>query len=248
MAKQWVEGRVVGMTAWTEQLFSLQVDADIEPFEAGQFTKLGLEVGGEVFGRPYSLVSAPDERPLDFAFSIVADGPLSPRLASLEPGDRVLVAPRPAGFLVVGELPSASHLWLLATGTGIGPFLSMLRTETPWQRFERVVLVQAARYARELIYAGTIEALVERHAGQLAYVPFVSREPSDFALGGRIQQAIADGRLEARAGLPLAAETSQVMLCGNPQMVDEVTATLLARGLRRHRRREPGHISVETYW
>lgn len=248
MARQWVEGRVAGKTVWTEQLFSLQVEADIEPFEAGQFTKLGLEVAGEVVARPYSLVNAPDERPLDFAFSIVTEGPLSPRLASLEPGDAVLVAPRPAGFLVLSEVPPAAHLWLLATGTGVGPFLSILKTETPWRRFERVVLVQAARAARELIYADTLRALRERHAGRLVYVPFVSRETTDFALGGRIQQAIADGRLEARVGLQLAAETSQVMLCGNPQMVEEASATLLGRGLKRHRRRDPGHISVETYW
>lgn len=243
----WIEGQVVGNTAWTERLYSLQVAAEIAPFVAGQFIKLGMSVDGVEVGRPYSLVNPPHTELLEFCFSIVPDGPLSGRLAALHAGDRLLVAPRANGFLVLAEVPAARALWLISTGTGIGPFLAILRTEEPWQRFERVVLVHAARLARELIYRDVIEEVGAAHPAQFAYVPFVSREAADFALPGRIPQAIADGTLEARAGAPFDAQ-SHIMLCGNPQMVADAEKALTTRGLRKHRRREPGHITVETYW
>jgi ferredoxin--NADP+ reductase len=248
MAQQWQEGRVTSKLAWSQSLFSLRVAAEIEPYSAGQFTKLGLAVDGEIVARPYSLVNAPDQHPLDFTFSVVPNGPLSARLAALVPGDRILVAPRAAGFLVLDEVPPAAHLWLIATGTGIGPFLSILRTPAPWGRFDRVTLVHAVRHANELIYADTVRAIAATQAERFSFVPFVSREATDYALAGRVPQAIADGRLEQQAGLRIGAETSQIMLCGNPKMVDDTTEALMARGLKRHRRRDPGHISVENYW
>lgn len=248
MAQKWEEGRVTSKVAWSKSLFSLRIAAEMNPFSAGQFTKLGLEIDGEIVGRPYSLVNAPNELPLDFTFTVVPDGPLSARLAALEPGDRILVAPRAAGFLVLDEVLPAAHLWLIATGTGIGPFLSILRTPAPWTRFERVTLVHAVRHANELIYAETVRAIAAVQAERFSFVPFVSREATDYALAGRVPQAIADGRLEQQAGLRIGAETSQIMLCGNPKMVDDTTEALMARGLKRHRRRDPGHISVENYW
>lgn len=245
---QWVQGRVVGKTMWTERLVSLQVDAEIAPFKAGQFLKLGLEIGAETFGRPYSLVNAPGENPLEFCFSIVPDGPLSGQLAALNAGDPVLVAPHASGFLVLDEIPSGRDLWLLATGTGIGPFLSILKTEAPWRRFERIVLVQAARLTSELMYRNTIDEFAKSYADQFSFVPLVSRESTEFALPGHIPDAIANGRLEARAGAEISAAHSQVMLCGNPLMLKEVQHVLGGRGLKKNRRSDPGNISVESYW
>ncbi|MBM3391080.1 MAG: ferredoxin--NADP reductase [Betaproteobacteria bacterium] len=245
---QWIEGSVVERIDWSDRLHSLRVAATIEPFRAGQFTKLGLEINGEIVGRPYSIVSAPGEPVLEFYFSTVPEGPLSPRLSQLKAGDAVLVAPKPNGFLVLDEVPPAIHLWLLATGTGIGPFLSILKTAEPWQRFQRVVLVHAARTAAELSYRRAIARVLEAEPKRFAYVPVISREETDYALAGRIPQAVADGRLEARAHLQLDAALAHVMLCGNPAMVEDATAALAARGLRKHRRKEPGQISVETYW
>jgi ferredoxin--NADP+ reductase len=248
MAQQWTEGRVSGKRAWNEDLFSLRVNADIEAFQPGQFTKLGLEIDGEVVGRPYSLVNAPGEQPLEFLFGVVKGGPLSARLAALEADARILVAPRANGFLVLSEVPERPHLWLMASGTGIGPFLSMLRSEEPWRRFEKVLLVHAVRLRRDLTHSEVLDEVAAKRGGQFAFVPFVSREPADLALPGRIPEAIADGRLEARAGVDISPEQSQFMLCGNPAMVEDVTAALVARGLKKHRRKEPGHISVENYW
>jgi len=145
-------------------------------------------------------------------------------------------------------VPPGEHLWLLATGTALGPFLSILDTEAPWQRFERVVLVHAVRRVEELNYQERIQSLLAHYARQFVFIPVVSREDTDFALGGRIPAAIEDGRLEARAGVRLAAESSRLMVCGNPAMVADTVTALQARGLRKHRRRDPGHISVENYW
>jgi ferredoxin--NADP+ reductase len=198
--------------------------------------------------RPYSYVNAPDERPLEFYFITVAQGPLSPRLAALEPGERVWVTPKPSGMLTLAEVPESEHLWLLSTGTAIGPFLSILKTPEPWRRFSRVVLVHAVRSAAELSYGELIGSIAAHRGGQFAFIPFVSREDTRFAIRARIPEAIRDGRLEQRAGLAIGAGCSQVMVCGNPAMVEDTLAVLEARGLRRNRRKEPGQVSVETYW
>ena len=248
MAQAWNEGRVAELKHWGGRLYSLRVEAEIAPFEAGQFAKIGLPIEGEIVGRPYSLVNAPGEQPLEFYFITVDGGPLTPRLVELKSGDAIQVAPRAAGFLILSEVPRARHLWLMATGTGVGPFLSILKTETPWQRFEKVVLVQAVRTTAELTYQDTVRTIAAMHPGQFIYVPFVSREDTDFALRARIPETISDGRLEARTGLPLTPTDSQFMLCGNPEMVRDTTETLIGRGLKKHRRRDPGHISVEAYW
>lgn len=246
----WLEGSVVDQTRWTDRLLSLKVQAPAFEFEAGQFARLALEVDGERIARPYSFVNPPGAAPFEFYYAVVPEGPLSPRLAVLGGGDKVFIAPNPAGFLVLSEVPDAACLWLLATGTGIGPFLSILRTATPWQRFERVVLVQAARHPAELVYGEVVAQIAQTHATQFKFVQVTSAEPPPRppVLHGRIPALIRAGSLEARAGAELSVATSQVMLCGNPGMVKEATATLVERGMKKHRRRSPGQITAENYW
>ena len=243
MAK-WLEGRVIENRHWTDALFSLRVEAPRLPFEAGQFVRIALE---ESLARPFSFVNPPQDPVLEFYGIIVPEGPLSPRLAHLRVGDRLLVATNPAGFLVLSEVPAAETLWLVSTGTGIAPFLSILRTDAPWQRFRKVVLVHAVRHARELVYRELVAEIGARHPAVFQYVTFVSREAAPGALAGRIPAAISDGRLEKAAGAALA-DSSHVMLCGNPQMLKDAAAVLAQRGLRKHRRRAPGHITVESFW
>jgi ferredoxin--NADP+ reductase len=245
---KWAEGTVVAQKHWTGLLYSLQVEAELAPFKAGQFTKLALAVDGEMVGRPYSFVNAPSARPHEFYYVVLPEHPLTPRLCKLEAGDSIYLAPQATGFLTLDEVPAGEHLWLLATGTALGPFLSILGTEAPWQRFTSVVLVHAVRRAEELSYQERIRALQSQHAGQLVFVPVVSGEPCDFALGGRIPKAIENGSLEARAGIELAAGSSRLMVCGNPAMVTDTVQALQQRGLKKHRRRDPGQISVENYW
>ena len=238
----WLQGRVLENRQWTETLFSLRVEAPRLSFQAGQFVRIALD---EV-ARPFSFVNAPDDPVLEFYGVIVPEGPLSPRLAKLKAGDALQIASNPAGFLVLSEVPDAQTLWLLSTGTGLAPFLSILRTEAPWQRFREVVLVHAVRHARELVYGEMISGLKAER--KLRYVSFVSREAAAGSLAGRIPAALRDGRLEAAAGLRLAAETSQVLLCGNPDMLKDAMAALAERGMRKHRRRAPGHVTTESFW
>ena len=243
----WLEGKVIANRHWTDALFSLRVEGVSLGFEAGQFVRIALDMEegneGSRVARPFSMVNPPGDPVLEFYGIVVPEGPLSPRLARLAPGDTLYVASNPAGFLVLSEVPPADTLWLVATGTGIAPFLSILRTEAPWLRYRNVVLVHAVRHARELVYR---EEITKIH--NLRYVTFVSREAAPGSLAGRIPAAVRDGRLEAAAGLRLSPETSQVMLCGNPDMLKDTTAALLERGMRKHRRRAPGHVTVESFW
>jgi ferredoxin--NADP+ reductase len=248
MSGKWVEGRVIENRHWTEALFSLRVAAPRLPFEAGQFVRIALQVEGAQIARPFSFVNSPQDPVMEFYGIVVPEGPLSPRLARLAPGDALQVATNPAGFLVLSEIPEAQSLWLISTGTGIAPFLSMLQTETPWKRFRNVVLVHAVRHARELVYRDLIGEKSIQKPGQLRYVTMVSRESAPGSLAGRIPAALRDGRLEAAAGVTLSPETSQVLLCGNPDMLTDTAAALVERGMRKHRRRAPGHITVESFW
>ncbi|TCK18353.1 ferredoxin--NADP+ reductase [Thiogranum longum] len=245
---RWCEGTVQELKPWTERLYSIRIDAPVDRFTAGQFTKLGLMIDDEFISRPYSYVNAPDERPLEFYFITVPEGPLTQRMVTLSPGDAIYVMRKAAGFLTLAEVPESKHLWMLSTGTAIGPFLSILKTPDPWKRFERIVLVHAVRTTAELSFQDTIQTIATSHPDQFSYIPFVSREDTDFAIRDRIPGALASGALEARAGIDITPAQSQVMICGNPAMVKDTSDALKARGLERNRRRTPGHITVENYW
>ena len=245
---RWIEGTVVEHQQWTGRLHSLRIEADVEPFQPGQVTRLALDIDGVRVGRPYSFVNPPAMRPLDFYFITVADGPLSNAMVKLGRGGGIYIAPRAAGVFTLERVMAGEDLWLLSTGTALGPFLSMLRTDAPWQRFARIVLVHAVRQRQELTYTDVIESLVSRYPRQFQMIPFVSREVVDFALEGRVPDAVTDGRLESRAGFTLAPARSRVMICGNPDMVRDTTAVLEARGFMRNLRQQPGQISTEDYW
>lgn len=259
MFQKFIEGRIVGRTDYTDTLFSLRFEADLGNFIAGQFCRVGLRLpalanlpaGDDVVMRAYSLVNAPTERPFEIILSKVdaaMGGVLSPHLHALDVGASLCVSPRTNGYFSMPEVPDAKVLWGLCTGTAIGPYLSFLKTDAPWKKFERIVFVHAVRTAAELTYREQIERIARAHPTQFQYIPFVSREDVAHAMRGRIPAAIIDGSLEARAGLALAADSAHCMLCGNPDMVRDTSAVLHARGMRKHRPKFPGHITVEAYW
>lgn len=244
----WVEGRVIERIEWTPTLLSLRVEAELAPYKAGQFTKLALEQGERRVQRAYSFVNPPGTPYHEFYLVEIPGGELSPSLGSLQVGDSLLVQSQATGFLALDEIPPGRDLWLLSTGTAIGPFLAMLAEGQVFDRFEHLVLVHGVRKGEELSYQPLIASFAEQHGERFRYVPFVSRETWPGAMAGRIPAAIVDGSLQARVGLKFSPELSQVMICGNPAMVKETQQTLLGLGLAKNLRRAPGNISMENYW
>lgn len=245
----WVNARVSKVIDWTDSLFSLIVNAPIDPFTAGQYAKLSLEIDGEHVVRAYSFVNAPSNENLEFYLVTVPEGKLSPRLHALKPGDEVMITQDAQGFFVIDEIPECKNLWMLATGTAIGPYLSILEEGKGLERFENIVLLHAARYAQDLSYLPQMQELQQRYNGQLQIQTVVSREESPGSLTGRVPALIESGQLEAATGLTIDAETCHVMLCGNPQMVRDTQLVLKeTRGMRKHLKRKPGHMTSEHYW
>lgn len=246
---EWVEGTVTQVEHWTDSLFSITVHAPVDSFTAGQFAKLGLEVNGERVQRAYSYVNAPHSDNLEFYLVNVPEGKLSPSLHVLQPGDNLMITKEAAGFFVLDEIPPCDTLWMLSTGTALGPFLSILQQGEGLERFREIVLVHAARFARDLSYLPLMLALQQRYNGKLRIQTVVSRETVPGSLTGRVPALIADGSLEAATGVTMDAETSHVMLCGNPQMVRDTQQLLKeTRGMRKHLKRKPGHMTSEHYW
>jgi ferredoxin/flavodoxin---NADP+ reductase len=243
----WSQGRLLSRRDWAPGLSTLRVEAELEPFQPGQFVNLSVEGVPDEDRRSYSIASPPGE-PLEFLVTEVAGGKLTPRLLSLATGDRLLVERKPQGFFTLRWVPEARDLWMIATGTGLGPFLSISKSNDPWERFERVVLVHGVRDASQLAHQDDLETLATLYP-TFSTVGIVSREPpTGKLLAGRVTTALEDGSLERAAGHTIAPDRAHVMLCGNPAMIEDMTALLGKRGLRRHRVRNPGHITVEKYW
>lgn len=243
----WLDGEVVEKIQWNPRLFSLRIKAGVAHFKAGQFVRVALDIDGERVARPYSLVNKPDDEYLEIYFNIVPEGTLSPRLAALEAGDRIFVSAAANGFLTIDELPECKHLWMLATGTGIGPFLSILKDGQCWSRHEKVVLAYSVRDSSELSYREQIVEIQQQHALQFVFVPFVTRETVEGAINERIPVAIEDGSFEKLAGIKISETDSHLMMCGNSAMIAAVSEILEKRGLKKHLRRDPGQITVEKY-
>ena len=242
----WLTGKVLEKIRWNERLFSLRIQCDFKNFESGQFVRVALDIDGERLARPYSLVNTPDDDYLEVYFNIVPEGPLTPKLAKLEEGDEIFVTDKANGFLTVTEIPECKYLWLLATGTGVGPFLSILKSEIVWQRIEKIILGYSVRDYSELSYEEQIAEIDKQHENQFEFVPFITREKVEGAMNQRITVSIEDGSFEQRAEININ-EDSHIMMCGNSAMISSVTECLEQRGLRKHRRREPGHITTEKY-
>lgn len=244
----WIKGTIATNTHRTQNLFSLRIDADLAPFRAGQYTSLALDIDNQRVAQPYSILSAPGECPVEFFFYTNLDGQLSTELARLQSGDSVWIQQQPEGNFTLGQVPSSDDLWLLATGTGVAPFLSILATAEPWERFAHVVLVYAVRQWCDLGYGDLIEQLQQRYPGQFTFVPFVSREKIENTVHGHIPASISNGTLERVANRTMNVRTSQFMLCGNPGMVQDAAISLEQKGFVRNKDGTTGQITLESYW
>lgn len=244
---QWLSGTVTSNQHWHANLFSLKVKTPAFDFTAGQFVRLALNTADGRLQRAYSLVNSPGSAEQEFLVSTVADGKLSPLLQQLKMGDSIEISQPASGFFVLDEVPEGDNLWLIASGTGIGPYLSMLGTHKLWQRFTHIILVHSVRTVADLAYRELIAHCQQQHPGQLHYQPIVTREAHSGALSKRLPELIQSGELQSACQQALNTE-SQVMLCGNPDMIKDTKTMLESLGLTKNLRRAPGNITVEQYW
>lgn len=256
--------RIVWIHPWAPNLFSFRLTRYAGfRFAPGQFARLGVAKpdpdnpknpsGTRIVWRAYSIVSASDDAQLEFYSIVIPGGDFTSELARLRVGDIVYVEKLNYGFLTCDRFEGGKDLWLLATGTGLAPFISILWDPKTWDDYENLILVHSARYPNELAYQATIAAFstherFRAHAGKLRYVPVVTRAKVDGALDQRIPALLDSGRLESQVGLGLDPARSRVMICGNPDMITDTRKRMSTRGFATSRRGIPGQLAVENYW
>ncbi len=244
----WLDGEIVEKKQWCTDLYSIKIKTRPLDFIAGQFVIIGLDKEDTRIHRPYSLVNPPADSLLEVHFNTVKEGDFSPLLAQASVGDPIYISHRPSGLLTLAETPDVANLWFFATGTGIGPFLSILQTEEPWQRFEKITVCYSVKTAAEMAYRQDFEQLAQQYPDQFCFVPFITREKTTDAIHSRVTKYLKSGKLEKHVNLPLLPDNSHVMLCGNSKMLDEATQILEKKGLQRHTKAKPGQISIEKYF
>jgi ferredoxin--NADP+ reductase len=238
---------VTSVHHWNETLFSFTTSRDPGfRYKNGHFTMIGLEQdGGRPLLRAYSIASANYEDELEFFSIKVQDGPLTSQLQRIQPGDKIYVSRKPTGTLVADHLLPGKRLWLLSTGTGLAPFLSIIKDPDIYEKFDQVILTHGVRFTNELAYQGMIEAELPNHEyfgetirDKLLYYPTVTREP--FRNQGRLTTLMNSGEIFEDLGLPKPnLEEDRFMLCGSPAMLKDITAILDDWGFRESR---AGHI------
>jgi ferredoxin--NADP+ reductase len=244
--------QVTSVHHWTDSLFSFTATRNPAfRFRSGQFAMIGLEVGGRPLLRAYSMASANHEEQLEFFSIKVPDGPLTSRLQHLQVGDSILVNGKPTGTLILDNLLPGRNLYLMATGTGLAPFLSIIKDPDTYERYEKIVLVHGCRHVAELAYEKLITEELPRHeflgelvSGQLVYYPTVTREP--FKNRGRLTDLITSNKLFDEIGLPpLSIDHDRVMMCGSPSMLADLVTILKSRDFEEGNHSTPGHYVIE---
>jgi ferredoxin--NADP+ reductase len=248
--------QVLDLFHWTPSLLSFTTTRPLTlNYVPGQYARIALPVDGQPVWRAFSFVSAPHERQLEFLAVLVPDGLFTSRLGDIEPAGTLWIEHENYGFLTADRFVDGDDLWMLATGTGIGPFISMLRDDAVWRQFRRIFLVHGVREAAELVYRDELLRMQSgRNKGQAVLTLLCclsGSEPVQYGkctIAGRMTHAWDTGALEKAAGAAITANASRVMLCGNPQMIEDMRARLHARGMRPCRRMVPGQFLTENYW
>ena len=248
MSLQWISGKIVKRQVWSDGLFTISVKTPgVSPFEPGQFLQIGLNLPEKHLHRPYS-VASPHGKVLDFFIVRVDEGELTPRIWNLEVGDTIDVSAKATGSFTLSHTPAAHCIWLIGTGTGLAPYIAMLRDGAIWDRYERIILVHGVRHCSDLAYHDELQHFRDLHPDRFRFISSVSRDAGKGCLSGRITTALENGSLEQLAEASIAPEESAVMMCGNPDMLNDLEAILQNRGMTKHKLKSPGHYVVERYW
>lgn len=252
---------VIAVRRWTDNLLTFRITRPADyPFVPGHYSRLGLADGTSVVWRAYSVTSAPAENELEYYSVVVPNGAFTTLLNDIKPGDRIWLDKQLFGFMTADRFVDGEVLWLLATGTGIGPYISMLRDPAVWKQFRHLVLVHCVRHVDELAYLDELRALQKQpprdsdggtRPAVLHLIQSVTRDDAAAngdLLHGRITSLLENGELEKKVGLPINVESARVMLCGNPAMIEDTRRILHERGMRPCRRAVPGQFLTENYW
>ena len=246
------EAEVLSVRHWTDRLFSFTTTREASfRYQSGQFAMIGLEVDGRPLMRAYSMVSPHYEEQLEFLSIKVPDGPLTSRLQDIKVGDSILVGRKASGTLLSQNLLPGKHLYLLGTGTGLAPFMSIVQDPDIYDLFEKVILVHGCRHVNELAYQERIMAELPNHeflgdlvADRLVYYPTITREP--FENQGRIPDLLQSAQFYDKLGLPpLDIAHDRFMLCGSPAMLKDTVEVLAGQGLKEGNMSHPGHFVIE---
>jgi ferredoxin/flavodoxin---NADP+ reductase len=247
-----LEEKVLSVHHWTDRLFTFTTTRDTAlRFSNGHFTMIGLKVNGKPLLRAYSIVSPNYEEHLEFLSIKVPDGPLTSKLQHVQVGDTVIVGKKPTGTLLIDYLLPAKRLYMFGTGTGLAPFMAIIRDPATYEKFEEVVLVHGVRQIEELAYHELLTEHLPKHeflgetiAKQLRYVPTVTRE--SFHTMGRITELMESGKLFTDLGVPTISPTEdRVMICGSPEMLRDLKHMLEARGFKEGNTQAPGDFVIE---
>ncbi|HCN73238.1 MAG TPA: ferredoxin--NADP(+) reductase [Pusillimonas sp.] len=247
--REWVPGKLLSMTVSRPDNFK---------FKGGQYARLGLpdntesEVEPSVW-RAYSMVNGPDQTTLEFYSIVVPEGKFSPQLAALKPDDAIYIDNTVFGFLTVDRFEPGGTLWMIATGTGLSAYLSMLNDPITWSRFDQIILVHGVRTKEELAYQDELQQWkansgTEALPARFVYLAIPTRESLPGVPQARITTLIKNGELEELAHCTLDPQHNKIMLCGNPEMLADARAILKEKGFAVGRRGNPGNLAVENYW
>lgn len=258
-----LNARIESKSEVTDGLWVLRVTPEsqkIPPFVPGQYAELGLpesqlngssEGGDKIIRRAYSIASAPsDGKSLEFYIVEVDGGALTPALCKREPGDLIWLGPKIKGKFTLDEIPEGKNLIMVSTGTGIAPFVSMLREYRDRGKWSHFIIVHGARYAADLGYRDELQAAAASDP-TVKYLSSVTREPDDSSWDGergRVGELLKPGKFRQLTGLELDPETCEVFLCGNPEMITSVQEQLAEVGFKKHSRKSPGNLHFERYW
>lgn len=246
---KWIPVKIIDLKKWENNLFTLIVQAPINPFIAGQFTKLSyVDEKNKRIQRAYSFVNTPDNKNIEFYILLIKNGKLTPKLYDIY-NNNIFITNNSFGFFTISELPSKENLWMMATGTAIGPYCSILQHEDVLKKFKKIILIYAVKYSVNLNYLFLLKEIKKKYQEKIIIKIVLSQEKQKKYLYGRIPYLITSGELEHAVEEPLNSKKSHIMLCGNPNMIQDTQKVLFSiKKMRKHFRRKPGHITSENYW
>ncbi|VFP88811.1 Flavodoxin/ferredoxin--NADP reductase [Buchnera aphidicola (Cinara piceae)] len=246
---QWLKVDVVNLKKWKNNLFTLIITAPINSFIAGQFTKLSyINSQKKRIQRAYSFVNDPTNKNLEFYILLINKGKLTPKLYDIY-NNKIFIKKNSFGFFTFSELPSKENVWMISTGTALGPYCSILQNENVLNKFKKIILIYAVKYSTDLNYLELFKKIKKKYKNKIKIKIILSQEKNKKYLYGRITDLIISGELEKSTKEPLNKKKSHVMLCGNPNMIKDTQKILFSlKKMRKHFRRKPGHITSENYW